>query len=92
MFPPSKNRGYNNNSGLLYKRNGMSQYTGDVLFPISDAPMPQYVNEENTRAFLSGVQKPMPPTPFSRLKLMPTQRFAGGLKSSPEILSNQTGE
>lgn len=68
----------------------MSQYSGEVLFPTSNAPMPQYVNEENTKAFLSGLQPVKPPTPFSRLKLMESQRFAGGLKSAPAFLSEQT--
>ena len=90
MFPPSKNRGYNNDSGFLYKRNGMSQYSGDVLFPTSNAPMPQYVNEENTKAFLSALQPLKPPTPFSRIKLMDSQRFEGGLKSAPAFLSEHT--
>ena len=48
-----KHRGYNNDSGLIYKYQcGKSQYKGEIKYEKNDLPEPEYENAENVNKLL----------------------------------------
>ena len=44
QYPVSSHRGYNNDSGTVYKDCGMTQYTGAPEIDDTQSPMPTYDN------------------------------------------------
>ncbi len=47
-----KIKGYNNDSGLMYKICGMSQYEGKIQEPVNEYDTAEYKNKENTNKTL----------------------------------------
>mgnify|MGYP003669275307 FL=1 len=51
-----KHRGYNNDSGLIYKYQcGMSQYQGKIKYEKNDLPEPDYENAENVNKLITSM-------------------------------------
>ena len=52
-----KTRGANNDSGLLYKQCGLSQYKGNIRYPISSYPLPLYENKHQIAIMKESLDK-----------------------------------
>ena len=81
-------RGYNNDSGLVYRACGKSQYGKEPVFAVSVYPVPQYENAENIKDTLETMGKPAPVHDGSKpITLPPQTKFEGDLEEDAQEFS-----